>query len=421
MADQEYRELKTSFDDIKNLFETQFKTAVEKGETERKEFGDQLGLTKEALAKMEARFVKHDEANEKWQGEKKEHEERTKALEEALSKLQRPAKGSPEGESKGLDPSLAKCFSGEDHWGKFIRRGDEKMHVDESKSLATSDDSSGGFFLPQNRAAGIIELNVLISPIRQLASVETISTGDALEFPKEGSTVFATAATSEKASRTETTSGTFAMDRIPVHEVYANPFATQKMIDDAAFGIEQYISRKVAQQFAKTEGAWFCTGTGVQQPEGIAATTNGVGVQVCTATGAFTAALLMDLQYLLEEPYASNATWVAKRVSFGKIRQLTGNEGFLWQPGISADKGPTLLGQPYVSANDVATIVSASAGDRVIYFGDFQAGYKIVDRMGISLLRDPYSNKPFIEFMHTKRVGGQVVLPEAIKIGTVNS
>jgi HK97 family phage major capsid protein len=275
--------------------------------------------------------------------------------------------------------------------------------------------------MPLNQAQGIIELNVLTSPIRPLATVETISAGDALELPKEGSTTFSNSWVGETGSRAETTAGTFALDRIPVHEMYSNPYVTQKMIDDPAFGIEAWVSRKVAEQFGKTENTAFCTGDGMNKPEGIAATTNGVTAQVCTATGAFTAALLMDLQYLLEEPYASNATWISKRINFGKIRQLTGNEGFLWQPGITADKGPTLLGQPYVAANDVATIVSASAGDRVIYFGDIRAGYRIVDRMGITLLRDPYTSKPYIQFYSTKRVGGQVVLPEAIKIGTVNS
>ena len=72
--DNDLKELKTSFDEIKGLFDTEFKEAVAKGETERKEFGDQLGLTKETLAKMEDRFVKHDEAWEKFQEEKKAQE-----------------------------------------------------------------------------------------------------------------------------------------------------------------------------------------------------------------------------------------------------------------------------------------------------------------------------------------------------------
>jgi HK97 family phage major capsid protein len=110
-------------------------------------------------------------------------------------------------------------------------------------------------------------------------------------------------------------------------------------------------------------------------------------------------------------------------VNFGKIRQLvaTSNYDFLWQPGISAGSGPTLLGRPYVELPDVATIVSASAGAKVMYFGDFKAGYAIVDRVGMNMVRDPFTNKPYIEFYTTKRVGGQVVLPEAIVIGIVNS
>lgn len=416
MAEVTLKELRDSFDEIKTLFETEFKDAVEKGSAEQKKFGAQLGQTQEKLSKMEERFTAYDEQWEKKRAEEAAHEAKVKALEELVKGIARPAGGETKDAKarENLHPSLLRFFSEEKDWDLFVRKG-------ETKSLATDSDAAGGYLMPLNRAQSIIELNVLSSPIRQIANVQNISIGDHWEVPKEGSTVFATGWTSERATRSETVAGTFAMDRIPVHEMYANPYVTQKMLDDAAFDVDGWINRKLAEQFAKTEATAFCTGTGHGQPEGIAATTNGVGVQVCTSSAAFTGALLIDLQHLLEEPYASNATWVSKRVNFGKIRQLSGNEGYLWQPGITADKGPTLLGRPYVAANDVATIVSASAGDRVMYFGDFQAGYTIVDRIGISLVRDPYSSKPYIQFYATKRVGGQVVLPEAIKIGTVNS
>jgi len=421
MAEVDIKELKDSFDEIKNLFESEFKAAVEKGDVERKKVGDQLGQTKEKLAKMEETFSKHDKLWDTYKAEKAAQEAKMKALEELLAEgLRPPASGEAKADEE-IHESLKPYFSENKHWNKFLRKGEERLTPDEFKSLATDNAASGGFLMPYNQAQQVIELNVLSSPIRQIASVETISQGDNLEIPKEGSTAFSVGWTSERASRTETTAGTLGLEKIPVHECYANPFVTQKMIDDAAYDVDGYVVRKLGQQFGKLEATAFCTGTGLGQPEGIAATTNGVSVQVCTASGAFTGALLIDLQHLLEEPYASNATWVSKRVNFGKIRQLAGNEGYLWQPGIAADKGPTLLGRPYVAANDVATIVSASAGDRVIYFGDFMAGYKIVDRVGISLVRDPFTNKPHIEFYTTKRVGGQVVLPEAIKIGTVNS
>jgi HK97 family phage major capsid protein len=413
------RELKESFDKIKNAFETQFKDAVTKGETERKELGTRLGLTTEKIEKIEADFVKHDELWEKYRAEEAAREAKWQFMEESVLKALRPPAGDG-GQVTEMKPELQKFFSDEKSFTKFVRAGEERMNADEVKALATSDDASGGFLMPLNRVQRIIELNVLSSPIRQIATVDTIATGDALEIPKEGSTVFATGWVSEMGSRSETVAGTMALERIPVHEMYANPFATQKMIDDVAYDIEGYITRKLAQQFAKTEATAFCTGTMVGQPEGIAVNAD-VGTAAVAASAVFTAPLLITLQHTLEEPYASNATWVAKRIALGLIRQLalgTSYSDFLWQPGIAADKPPTLLGNPYVAANDVATPVSGTTGDKVIYFGDFRAGYRIVDRMGITLLRDPFTNKPYVEFYSTKRVGGQVVLPEAIKIGT---
>ncbi len=413
------KELKESFDKVKNAFETQFKDAVKKGDDERKELGTKLGLTQEKLAKIETDFVKHDELWDKFRAEKAAQDEKVAFLEKFVLELQRPPAGKSD-KAAELPEELKKCFSDEKTFSKFLRVGEERMPSEELKSLATGDSTSGGFLMPLNRVQQIIELNILSSPIRQVARIESISVGDTLEIPKEGSTVFATGWTSEKTARTQTTAGTLALEKIPVHEMYSDPFVTQKMIDDVAYDVEGYVTKKVAEQYAKTEATAFCTGTGVGQPEGIA-TNASVGSAAVAASAVFTAPLLITLQHTLEEPYASRASWVAKRISLGKIRQLalgTSYSDFLWQPGLAADKPPTLLGSPYIAANDVATCVSATTGDKVIYYGDFKAGYCIVDRIGITLMRDPFTNKPYIEFYSTKRVGGQVVLPEAIKTGT---
>jgi HK97 family phage major capsid protein len=418
------KELKDSFEKVKNLYETEFKSAVLKGQEESRRVGDQLGTTKEKLAAMEVTISKYDAEWEKHRGEKAALEAKVKALEAFAADQTRP-KAEVKDPMNSVKPEMQKFYSDIKAFSNFIHVGEERMTNEEHKALATDADTTGGYLMPINMATQMIELNVLSSPIRQIASVETISQGDNLEIPSEGSTVFATGWTSERGSRSATTSGTFAMQRVFVHELYADPYVTQKMIDDTAFNIESYLARKVAEQFAKTENTAFVTGTGIGQPEGIMASTNNVTAsQVVTAAGVFTAALMMDLQHSLEEPYASRATWIMKRASLGKIRQLaatTYSGQFLWAPGVGVEMGPTILGAPYVACNDVATVVSAAATARVIAFGDFKAGYRIVDRVGISMLRDPFTNKPYIEFYTTKRVGGGVVLPEAIKIGIVNS
>jgi HK97 family phage major capsid protein len=159
-------------------------------------------------------------------------------------------------------------------------------------------------------------------------------------------------------------------------------------------------------------------GDGIGKPQGISL--GGGGQVTVTTSDAFTAAQLIAMQYSLEEPYASNATWLSKRANYGQIRTLVGSSGdnFLWQPGLQAGDPPTLLGRPYLSCNDIPTLTSSSDNTtKLIYFGDWKKAYTIVDRIGIRVVRDMFTSKPFIEFYTYKRVGGQVVLPEAYKIG----
>ena len=207
------------------------------------------------------------------------------------------------------------------------------------------------------------------------------------------------------------------MVRIPVHELEANPRATQKMLDDAAFDVESYVAKKLGEQFGRAEGTAFVGGTGVGQPQGI--TLGGGATSTVTTSDLFTASQLIAMQYKLEEPYASQSTWLSKRANFGQIRTLTAaTDNFLWQPGLSAGEPPTLLGRPYLSCNDIHTAASGdTASDQLIYLGDWKAAYTIVDRLGTRMLRDPYTNKPMIEFTTYKRTGGQVVLSEAYIIG----
>lgn len=408
-------ELKTIYEDMRRTWE-QFKGELDGANAERKTFGDQLGQTKEKLAKMEAHFQALEDGQKSILETKQIQDQLKKDAEEFkefMARQTRPGREPSPSNTETRKGSDAKAFSA------WLRKG-EYLSPEEIKGLATDSDSAGGYLLPVNLLNQIIELNVLLSPVRPICTTQMIGTGDALEIPKEGSTAFSTGWVTERASRTETTAGTFGKERIQTFELEACPYATQKMLDDGVFNVEQYIANKIAQQFAKTEGTAFINGTGVGQPEGIMVNAS-VGTQVCTATNAFTGALLIDLLYLLEEPYASNATWLTCRSNLGKIRQLSGTEGYLWQPGIAMDKPPTLLDRPYVACNDVLAVGTATAGQKIIAIGDFRSGYWIVDRQDVRVLRDPYSAKPSVAFYTYKRVGGQVVKPEAIKIGTKNS
>lgn len=297
------------------------------------------------------------------------------------------------------------------------------VEIDGRKSLATDNLQSGGYLVPINVSNRVIELLVELSPLRSLATVESISKGNALEILKEGTTAYSASWVGQRGSRAETTAGTFEEDEIPVHEMYANPFVTQQQIDDPDFNIEAYVAKKVGEQMAKAEASAFIDGNGVGKPMGI--TTAVVGTTaVETVEGATSLTIetddLLSLEAELPEYYAKNASFLMKRATKFILRKLKdGNGQYLWQPSLQVGMPSTFDGYPVHEAIDMP--VATSSGNKAVAFGDFRAAYTIVDRQGIMTRPDPFTNKPYVEMYTTRRVGGSIVLPEALKILTIKA
>ena len=215
----------------------------------------------------------------------------------------------------------------------------------------------------------------------------------------------------------------------PSGELYANPAASQAMLDDAAFDVEAWLASEIATEFARAEGAAFVNGDGVKKPKGFlftapSAAADGArpfGVLQFIASGAaggFPAAnpqdKLIDLVQALRTPYRQGAAFVMNSSTAARIRKFkTADGAFLWQPGLVAGQPDTLLGYPVVEAEDMPDIAADSLS---IAFGNFKAGYLIAERTETQILRDPFTHKPFVHFYATKRLGGQVANSEAIKL-----
>ena len=283
----------------------------------------------------------------------------------------------------------------------------------EYKALATDKDPEGGYGVPYPAQGAMIRKLIEHSPVRELCSVETISGGNAWEAVAEGATNFTAGKVGERDSRPETVAGTLRKERIPVHEFYANVFVTQTMLDDSTFGAENWISERIGTRRAVLEGGYHINGTAEGEPEGlltnadITSVNSGDSNEV-TDTG------LITLMFDLPEAYARNAVFLWKRATTAKIRKFKDATSgqYLWQPGLNGSTQNTVLGHRYVEALDMP------AEDTDLFpvlFGDFQRAYKIVDRKGLTLTRDPYTSKPFDEFYFTWRTGGQVVLAEAMR------
>jgi HK97 family phage major capsid protein len=295
----------------------------------------------------------------------------------------------------------------------YVKKGRESGLLDiEKKSLSATNDSDGGFLVEKQISKQIVQRITASSSMRQLASIEEISS-DLLDILEDTDTTDAGWVT-ETESRKETKSPTFNKKFIRVHEIYAQPHATQKLIDDARIDIEKWITEKIADKFAAVENHAFIYGDGKNKPAGILSCNDIKTVNV-SELQTITADNILDLYYSLRSEYAAKGTFLMHRNTLQLIRGLkcptTGH--YLWSPGLALKAPDTLLGAPIMECSDMPL---PEKGNCPIAFADFKTAYKIVDRTGIRMLRDPFTDKPFIKFYATKRVGGDVINPNAIKL-----
>ena len=261
------------------------------------------------------------------------------------------------------------------------------------------------------------------SVIRAFANIQTIST-DALEgmYDLDEASV---GWVGETAARTETNTPQLGAWRIPVHEIYANPAATQKLLDDAEINMETWLANKVGEAMGRAENTASVSGNGVGKWRGFLTYANGTtlpGTIEQSATGVsggFAASGAgVDIFYTVvgktKARYRVNASWAMNRTAVADVRKLKDSDGaYIWQPSAQAGIPDRLAGYPIAPFEDMPAIAADSLS---IAFADFREAYQIVDRSGIRVLRDQYTNKPYVHFYTVKRSGGDVVNFEAIKL-----
>lgn len=310
---------------------------------------------------------------------------------------------------------------------RMMRKGEQHLDHSELKALSVGSDPDGGYMVHPDMSGRIVKRVFEMSPMRAYASIQVIST-DSLEGMYDNDEA-GSGWVGETGSRAETDTPQLGEWRIPVHELYANPRATQKVLDDASISMEAWLADKVTSKFARDESSAFHTGNGVIKPRGFLTyddyTTpgvfeNGKIEQFDTGvSGAFAAApsgldKLIDMQYGLKAAYRGSASWFMASSTMGAARKLKDSDGhYVWQMSTQVGTPSTLLGHAVVPFEDMPVI---GAGSLSIAFADMREAYQIVERQGIRTLRDPFSAKPYVQFYTTKRVGGDVVNFEAIKL-----
>lgn len=393
-------------EELKSVFE-EFKDTMISQRKELKKLGTETGETREKLNRLHSR------------------------LDSIETKYNRPNVLSGDSGIKLENAEYTKAFN------KYIRKGDET----EIKLVSMNEtvDPEGGYFVPPEYSNFIIESLVQWSPIRRYARVISVNSKD-FKIPVQQQAqnlrtgaaqagLFRTGWSADMGPVNATDAGQIGMKMIPSCDLYALPYASQDMLDDAAFNIERYIQENLAKSMAFAEGSAFVNGNGIGQPMGLVTDALNFPTQVFPPLGSASqtigesANFLIDAFYALPDYYSRNGTWLMNRQTLRLVREwIDGNGSYIWTPvygqSFKGEAPATILSRPYAECIDMAAPNAVtnlySVGSVPILFGDIYSAYIITDRVGIRVLRDPYSQKPFVLFYTTRRVGGQVVLPEAM-------
>lgn len=344
----------------------------------------------------------------------------TKQMMEIEKKLNRP-RGTGAGDER-LEVTEHKAA-----FGKYLRRKGAREDYEllelEKKALNITTDSEGGYAVPTELDTEILQLMRNDSPMRRVCAVRQIGSSDYKKLVNLGGT--GSGWVGETDARPGTGTPTLAEVTPFMGEIYSNPAATQYMLDDAFFNAETWLAEEVAVEFAEEENLAFLRGNGTKKPKGILAYTSVTTADATRTFGqlqhkaaasatAITGDELIDLIYMLKSKYRNGAAWMMNSTTLALLRKLKDTTGqYLWAPGLGSGQPAQLLGYGVEENEDMADVATTAVA---VMFGNFKRGYLIVDRMGTRTLRDPYTNKPYVHFYTTKRVGGMLMDSNAIKL-----
>tara|TARA_R100000773_G_scaffold44669_1_gene47253 strand:+ start:24363 stop:25583 length:1221 start_codon:yes stop_codon:yes gene_type:complete len=403
-------EMKSVIDNLGTAFE-EFKGENSKRLEEIEKKGSADPLLVEKVDKMADDMSKMAETRQKLELQEKSLAEAQAKIESLETVLARPETGNS---TKDVDLQI-KAF------GSMLRVGKENMDEIERKALYESDDTLGGFYAPAEYVADLIKGVTEISPIRSIARVRTTS-NRGIEIPKRTGQ-FSASFVAETGTRSETTGYQTGLMQIDAHELYALVDISQAMLEDSAFDLEAEMSEEFGTQFAKAEGTAFVSGNSVGRPQGFTDSSAGVSSTNSGSGTALTANGLLDLMYDIKSDYMANATFVMNRGTFGAVLKLEDTEGqkiFVNSMSYVGGAPNTILGKPYILAEDMADVAGSA---KPIAYGDFSRAYTIVDRVNLSVMRDPFSQATSgnIRYVARRRVGGAVVLAEAIRLQNISA
>jgi HK97 family phage major capsid protein len=421
-------ELKKAIEPVMTAFE-EFKTANNERLTQIEKKGVADPVTVDKLTKIEKSLDQFEGINQKLtqaEAKSKALEDQQTAMNDILAKLEakfgRPGNGGDRKiELKGKVNSWGRAvFSAHTQGVVNLSADEQKALADvaaEYKALNVSNDTAGGYLAPVEFVQEIIKAIVNVSPARSIVRVRQTA-NKAIQIPTRTG-VFAARRVSENGTRSETAGLAYGQEEVTAPEMYAIVDISNDMLEDSAFDMQAEIQGEATEQFAVKEGQEFVSGTGVGECEGIlvnadvAADVSGSAATIADANGQGNG--LISLWGNLKTGYAANASWVMNRKTLASVRKLQDSQkNYIWMPGLANGVPNTILGSPYVEMPDMP---NEGANAYPIAYGDFRRGYVFVDRIAMAMVRDPLTQATAgnVRFHFRRRMGGQVVLAEAIR------
>jgi len=295
-------------------------------------------------------------------------------------------------------------------FGTYLRMGD-RLPEEERKALTISNDEQGGYLAPPEMSSEFIRNLVEFSPMRSIASVRNIAS-ESVKYPKR--TGVSNAQWEGEAEDSDESNVTFGQTTVPASKLMTYVDLSNELLADSGGTAEAEVRMALSEDFGQKEGLAFVSGSGVKQPEGVL-THPDIGFTISGHATTITADSLITLQYALPAAYRNRGTWTMNGTTLAAVRKLKdGNGQYLWMPGLTAGQPETILGRPVVEMPDFPNV---GAGLFPICFGDFDAGYRIVDRLAMSILVNPYllATKGLTRIHATRRTGGKVINPAALR------
>jgi HK97 family phage major capsid protein len=399
------------------MMEQEIKSAIEAQLTAWEQFKK---ANDERLAQLEKKGHAAEDAVAKVDVINEDLNKLAKELAEARLAAQRPA-GGDKGELTAQQREHKQAFE------QFLRNGDDSgLRAIERKAMNSTSDPDGGYLVLPELEREIDRVVPTISAMSRLARNITIGTRSWQKRVKTSGMAMRRVA--EGATGGETTEPKYARIEVVVHPAEVEPWVYNETLEDADIDLAADLAFEASIGFAEGSASEFISGNGVGCAQGITAYTNVANAsyawgkigyiasgKAATFASVAPADKIVDLQHALKAQYRNGAVWVTSDTVLGKMRQLKDGSGtyYLWQPDPSAGFGGRFLGSPVETDDNMPALASNAYS---LAYGNFMRGYAIVNRTGITLIRDNITSKGQTKFNFRKRFGGGVYNFEAIKL-----